>query len=86
MEHLDEADIQIVWREFNRVMRRGGLFFGSVSCRPSGYCDLNGDNLHRTVRGVDWWLEKIAPERALYDSARKELLLWKRNFEIRKSA
>lgn len=80
LEHLDEADVMRVWTEVLRVLRRGGLFFGSVSCRPSGYQDQFGDNLHRTVRGVDWWLERFQPDRALYDAARSQLLIWKRHF------
>lgn len=80
LEHLDEADIEQTWGEFLRVLRRGGLFFGSVSCRPSGYQDQFGDNLHRTVRGVDWWLERLQPDRALFDAARSQLLIWKRHF------
>lgn len=80
LEHLDEADILSIWEEIQRVLRRGGLFFGSVSCRPSGYQDRFGDNLHRTVRGIDWWVERLQPDRALYDAARSQLLIWKRNF------
>ncbi len=80
LEHLDESDILASWSEFLRVLRRGGLFFGSVSCRPSGYEDQFGDNLHRTVRGVDWWIERLQPDRALFDAARSQLLIWKRNF------
>lgn len=80
LEHLDEADILTAWKSFLRVLRRGGLFFGSVSCRPSGYDDCFGENLHRTVRGVDWWIERLEPDRAIYDAARNQLLLWKRNF------
>ena len=47
-----------------RVLRPGGQLFASVSCRPSGYKDLNGENLHRTVRGIDWWVDLLKPDRA----------------------
>jgi SAM-dependent methyltransferase len=81
LEHLDEADIEISLSEISRTLRQGGLFFGSVSCRASGLNDQNGDNLHRTVRGVDWWIERIKPDRATYDAARGQLTIWKRNLK-----
>ncbi len=78
LEHLDEADIAQSVREIGRVLRPGGRLFASVSCRPSGYKDLNGENLHRTVRGIDWWVDLLKPDRADFDRARNQLLLWKR--------
>ena len=78
LEHLDEEDIFRTLAEISRVMHRGGVFFGSVSCRLAGVTDLNGDNLHRSVRSPDWWIEASAPDRAVYDGHRKQLVLWKR--------
>jgi SAM-dependent methyltransferase len=78
LEHLDEADIAASLTEIGRVIRPGGRLFASVSCRPSGYNDLNGENLHRTVRGIDWWVELVKPDRADFDRPRNQLLLWKR--------
>lgn len=77
LEHLDEPDIAESVREIGRVLRPGGKLFGSVSCRASGYNDLNGENLHRTVRGIDWWVDLVKPDRADFDRARNQLLLWK---------
>ena len=81
LEHLDEADIRTTLSEINRVLRVGGMFYGSVSCRKSGASDLNGENLHRTVRSPDWWIELIQPDRAEYDGKRKQLSLWKQRAE-----
>jgi len=78
LEHLDEPDIDDSLSEMFRVLAPGGTFLSSVSCRPAGSQDLHGDNLHRTVRSVDWWLSKTNPDRAIYDAAQAQLTLWKR--------
>ena len=77
LEHLDEADIDATLKEIDRVIRPGGVFFGSVSCRASGVNDQFGDNLHRTVKSPDWWIERVAPDKAEYDGHRVQLALWK---------
>lgn len=77
LEHLDLKDIETTFTEILRVLAPGGVFFGSVSCRESGMTDQLGDNLHRTVRSPDWWIEKIAPDRVNYDGTRQQLELWK---------
>ena len=78
LEHLDESDVFAALAEISRVVRTGGMFFGSVSCRASAVADVNGDNLHRTVRSPDWWIETTKPDRAIYDGFRKQLVIWKR--------
>ena len=77
LEHLDPVDIEMTLQEIHRVLRPGGVFFGSVSCRTSGVEDQFGDNLHRTVKSPDWWIEKVSPDRAEYDGHRVQLSLWK---------
>jgi len=78
LEHLDEVDIDATLNEISRVVRPGGTFYGAVSCRESGIDDKFGDNLHRTVRSVDWWIEKTRPNSATWDGAREQFLIWKR--------
>ncbi len=77
LEHLDEPDIDVLLAEMLRTARPGGVLYISVSCRASGVSDLHGDNLHRTVRGTDWWIEKVQPDTAEYDGHRMQLALWK---------
>jgi ubiquinone/menaquinone biosynthesis C-methylase UbiE len=84
LEHLDLTDIEMTLKEAHRVLRPGGTFFGSVSCRAAGIVDQFGDNLHRTVQTVDWWLEKLKPERAEYDGIRQQMKFWKRNPLVRR--
>lgn len=78
-EHLEEAEIDATLVEINRVLRPGGLFFGSASCRKAGMIDKFGDNLHRTVRTPDWWIEKVQPDRTEYEGFEAQLLIWKQN-------
>jgi SAM-dependent methyltransferase len=79
LEHLDESDIRLLNAEIARVLRRGGIFFGSVSCRPAGALDLHGDNLHRTVKKTDWWIEALEPDEASFERHDGQLTLWKKN-------
>ncbi|MFT7634085.1 MAG: 2-polyprenyl-3-methyl-5-hydroxy-6-metoxy-1,4-benzoquinol methylase [Mariniblastus sp.] len=78
LEHLDEPDIDRLLAEVKRTLHSQGMFFCSVSCRTSGVLDINGENLHRTVKSTDWWLERIKPEWAEYDGIRKQLSMWMR--------
>ncbi len=78
LEHLDRQDIEVMLSEMLRVLRPGGMFFGSVSCRKSGVEDIHGDNLHRTVESPDWWIKQLVPDNAHYDGHREQLVLWKR--------
>jgi 2-polyprenyl-3-methyl-5-hydroxy-6-metoxy-1,4-benzoquinol methylase len=57
LEHLTENDIRIVVREAARL---AGSVFVSVSTRLSGLLGPNGENLHLTVRSVEWWHELFA--------------------------
>jgi ubiquinone/menaquinone biosynthesis C-methylase UbiE len=84
LEHLDPPDIDTMVGEIMRVLRRGGFFFGSVSCRAAGSVDLHGENLHRTVEQPQWWLDRIAPDEATFESDEAQLLLWKRNWAAKK--
>lgn len=79
LEHLDEADIDILIGEIQRVMRRGGLWFGSVSCRLSGSLDLHGANLHRTVRNPEWWLNRLEPDEAKFERHDGQLTFWRKS-------
>ena len=79
LQHLDESDVRTALSEIARVVRPGGVFFGSVTCGPSEVTDLNGDDLNRTVKPADWWIENLKPDRTTFDNHRKQLMLWKRS-------
>ena len=79
LEHLDPSEIDATLAEISRVLRPSGLFIGSASCRKAGTIDKFGDNLHRTVRSPDWWIERTCPDRVEYDGHEKQVTMWKRN-------
>ena len=54
LEHLTENDVRIIVRETARLARQ---ILVSVSTRPSGLLGPQGENLHITVRSVEWWQE-----------------------------
>ncbi len=58
LEHLTENDIRIVIREAARLAHS---ILVTVSTRPSGLLGPKGENLHLTVRPVEWWLTQFAP-------------------------
>ncbi len=78
LEHLDVPDIDTTLNQIDRTTRPGGTFLGAVSCRKAGSVDKFGDNLHRTIQSADWWIDKMRPDRAIYDGNRQQLVLWKR--------
>ena len=78
LEHLDPNEINATLAEISRVLRPNGLFIGSASCRKAGVIDKFGDNLHRTVRSPDWWIERTRPDRAEYDGSEIQITMWKR--------
>ena len=77
LEHLDEVDIKAMIAEVDRILLPGGIFCCSVSCRLSNRVDKNGDNLHRTVNSVDWWIAQTNPESVEFDAVRSQLTIWK---------
>lgn len=59
LEHLLPDDVDPVLAEMRRVGRLAGRFGLSICTRPSRIT-VNGQNLHPTVRPLDWWIDRIA--------------------------
>lgn len=57
LEHLTENDIRVVLREAARL---ADSILVSVSTRLSGLLGPRGENLHLTVRSVEWWRDLFA--------------------------
>ncbi len=57
LEHLTENDIRVVLREAARL---ADSILVSVSTRLSGLLGPKGQNLHLTVRSVEWWRDLFA--------------------------
>lgn len=78
VEHLDEADIAIMFGELERVTRPGGVIYCTASCRAAGSVDCFGDNLHRTIKPAQWWIDVFAPDEAVVHPAMQQVSLWKK--------
>ena len=59
LEHLLPEDVDPVLAEMRRIGRPGGRFVFSICTRPSRIT-VGGQNLHPTVRPLDWWIDRIA--------------------------
>ncbi|WP_082501167.1 class I SAM-dependent methyltransferase [Methylobacterium sp. Leaf88] len=78
LEHLDEADILNVEKEFRRLIKPGGTVFCNISLRLAGSVDLDGRNLHRTVQAPDWWDKIFAFDEFTVEKSDMEMTGWKR--------
>lgn len=78
VEHLDEPDIAILFGELERVTRPGGVIYCTASCRPAGSVDQFGDNLHRTIKPAQWWIDVCAPDEAIVLPGMEQVSLWKK--------
>jgi hypothetical protein len=56
LEHLTDNDIRITLREAARLC---DTILLAVSTRPSGLLGPRGENLHLTVKPIDWWLDQV---------------------------
>ncbi len=77
LEHLDEDDVVALRDEMLRVLAPDGVLLCSVSCRPAGSADKHGDNLHRTVRGPEWWAELFNPDEYTVRRAERDMVMWR---------
>jgi len=66
LEHLLPQDVDPALAEMRRVARPRGRFCLSVCTRPSRITAL-GENLHPTVRPINWWLDRIGRVGAVID-------------------
>lgn len=57
LEHIPEKDLEKVFKEFDRVARKGFIF--SICFRDSIY-KVQGQSLHPTVKPVQWWKDKLS--------------------------
>lgn len=76
LEHLDEADLPRLRDEMLRVRMPSGVALYTVSLRSAVSRDHNGDNLHRTVRPIQWWLDLMEPEETCIDHRLQQATMW----------
>jgi len=58
LEHLLPEDVDAVLGEMHRIAAPGGRFVLSIATSPSRITH-NGENLHPTVKPINWWRQKI---------------------------
>ncbi len=76
LEHLDEPDILRLRDEMIRVRTDRGLTLLSVSLRPAGSEDHLGDNLHRTVQPIQFWIDMFGPDETAIDHRLHQAVLF----------
>lgn len=57
MEHINEEELPQCWNIFNSINPR--VMFINVCTRPAGQILPDGTNAHKTVKGLDWWLDTM---------------------------
>ena len=77
LEHVDAEDVPKLRDDIFRLLRPGGVFFCNISLRLAGSVDINGDNLHRTVKPADWWNDHFAFDEYEVKKADMEMTAWK---------
>ncbi len=75
-EHLDEVDLPQMINEIRRVTRPGGLMMLSAALRAASATDQFGDNVHRTVKPVQWWIDLIDPDEAQWIKEPAQAIFW----------
>lgn len=58
LEHLLPEDVDATLSEMRRVCKANGRFMFSICTRPSRIT-VDGQNLHPTVKPIEWWSERI---------------------------
>jgi len=76
LEHLDEDDLPRLADEMARVRAPSGVALYTISLRPAASEDHNGDNLHRTVQPVQWWIDLLDPTETIIDHPRRQATMW----------
>ena len=76
LEHLDEADVVRLRDELKRVRRPSGATLVSVSLRPAGSEDHHGDNLHRTVHPIQFWIDCFEPDETIIDHGLQQGMMY----------
>ena len=76
LEHLDEADLPRLRDEMLRVRKPSGVALYTVSLRSAASHDHYGDNLHRTVRPIQWWIDLLEPDETIIEHHLQQATMW----------
>jgi hypothetical protein len=73
LEHCPEQDIEWILGELFGFA--SAFVFANVACYPAMKHLPNGENAHCTVRGIDWWRQRLQAVSATRPEVRYEFLL-----------
>ena len=59
MEHIPEEDVDTVLADIASFCKEDGVILFSISGNPAVKAFTDGENLHCTIRSMDWWKERI---------------------------
>ncbi len=76
LEHLDQDDLPRLRDEMTRLRKPSGAALYTVSLRPAVSRDFRGDNLHRTIQPVQWWIDLMQPDETIIDHHLQQATMW----------
>ena len=59
MEHVPEEFVPVVLAEIGNYTKKNGTMIFSVSSNPAKKMFKDGENLHATIKSLDWWVDAI---------------------------
>jgi hypothetical protein len=59
MEHIPEEDVSSVLEDIEACTKHGALVFFSIAGAAAFKSFSDGENLHCTVKPINWWIEQI---------------------------
>lgn len=59
MEHVPEEDVDTVLKDIASYCAEDGTIIFSISGNKAMKAFMDGENLHCTIKDMDWWKEKI---------------------------
>lgn len=59
MEHVPEEFIPVVLAEIGNYTKKNGTIIFSISSNPAKKLFKDGENLHATIKSLDWWINAI---------------------------
>jgi hypothetical protein len=59
MEHVPEEFVPVVLAEIGNYTKPNGAIIFSISSNPAKKLFKDGENLHATIKSLDWWVNAI---------------------------
>lgn len=59
MEHVPEEFVPVVLAEIGNYTKKNGTILFSISSNPAKKMFKDGENLHATIKPIEWWIDAI---------------------------